>query len=116
MKFLCVSLILLQLTLCGAERVFVTGTLMCGDKPYKGALVKLIEKGKRHYRTTKRSLPKYGFIADPIKDDEMGKMTTGVDGKFSLDGTSSEIGNIEPVLKIYHDCDDTVLGKEVVSN
>lgn len=55
------------------------------------------------------------FILDPVKDDLMGKMTTGKDGTFFLDASSNEIGNIEPELKIYHDCDDTALGIPVVS-
>lgn len=44
----------------------------------------------------------------------MGEMTTGKDGTFYIDGTESEWGNIEPVLKIYHDCDDTKIGIPIV--
>lgn len=36
---------------------------------------------------------------------------TGGDGSFLLDGQTSEIGTIEPVLKAYHDCNDNLPGQ-----
>lgn len=39
----------------------------------------------------------------------MAHTRTNANGEFSLDGTESEIGNIDPWLKIYHDCIDRVI-------
>lgn len=41
----------------------------------------------------------------------MDSKTTGSDGSFVLDGQTSEIGTIEPVLKAYHDCNDNLPGQ-----
>ncbi|VDP08357.1 unnamed protein product [Soboliphyme baturini] len=43
---------------------------------------------------------------DLISDDVMDKGKTDKDGAFELDGSADEALKIDPVLKIYHDCDD----------
>lgn len=46
----------------------------------------------------------------------MGAMKTGKDGTFLLDGTTDESTDIDPVLKIYHNCNDKNKdGAEIVS-
>ncbi|VDP22275.1 unnamed protein product [Soboliphyme baturini] len=39
-------------------------------------------------------------------DEEMDRKKTDKYGEFLLDGTESEFTNIDPYLKIYHDCND----------
>uniref|UniRef100_A0A5S6QX10 Transthyretin-like family protein n=1 Tax=Trichuris muris TaxID=70415 RepID=A0A5S6QX10_TRIMR len=84
---LIVSLSMAQLAMGNLQRMVVKGKLMCGDKPAAGVDVKLVDK-------------------DVISDDVMDKKSTGANGEFLLDGTEDELTKIDPVLKIYHDCDD----------
>ncbi|KFD61784.1 hypothetical protein M514_26030 [Trichuris suis] len=46
------------------------------------------------------------LLSDVLSDDVMDKKTTSANGEFLLDGTEDETTKIDPVLKIYHDCDD----------
>ncbi|CDW53990.1 Mediator of RNA polymerase II transcription subun it 22 [Trichuris trichiura] len=62
---------------------------MCGDKPASGVKVKLATS-----------------FSDLISDDVMAEDHTPASGEFLLDGTEDEVTKIDPVLKIYHDCDD----------
>jgi len=39
-------------------------------------------------------------------DDLMGEKRTSSNGEFLIDGKTSEVGTIEPMLKIYHNCHD----------
>ncbi|XP_003375250.1 conserved hypothetical protein [Trichinella spiralis] len=39
-------------------------------------------------------------------DDVLDKKTTDKEGNFIVDGKTSEMTNIDPILKIYHDCVD----------
>ncbi|KHJ46010.1 Transthyretin-like family protein [Trichuris suis] len=85
--FIVLSLSLVCLSECSLQRVVVKGTLMCGDKPAANVDLKLVDK-------------------DVLSDDVMDKKTTSANGEFLLDGTEDETTKIDPVLKIYHDCDD----------
>uniref|UniRef100_A0A5S6R3D8 Transthyretin-like family protein n=1 Tax=Trichuris muris TaxID=70415 RepID=A0A5S6R3D8_TRIMR len=81
------SLSLICLSSCSLQRVIVKGTLMCGDKPASNVELKLVDK-------------------DIVSDDVMDKKTSSANGDFLLDGRHDETTKIDPVLKIYHDCDD----------
>uniref|UniRef100_A0A5S6QVQ0 Transthyretin-like family protein n=1 Tax=Trichuris muris TaxID=70415 RepID=A0A5S6QVQ0_TRIMR len=74
------------------QRVIATGELVCGNKPASGVKVKLID-------------------IDTGPDDVMDEKFTDSNGKFHLDGQTEEITSIDPVLKIYHDCNDGKPGK-----
>ncbi|GMR58890.1 hypothetical protein PMAYCL1PPCAC_29086 [Pristionchus mayeri] len=69
-------------------------------------------KGKLHcggtiLRNTK--VKTYDLDRNPgDADDLLDEGYTDRDGMFSLDGTTRELTDIEPVLYIYHDCDDGI--------
>ncbi|KRZ31707.1 Transthyretin-like protein 3, partial [Trichinella pseudospiralis] len=69
------------------QRVVAKGKLFCGAKPASGVKVKLID-------------------IDTGFDDVMDEKRTNANGEFHVDGQTSEITDIDPVLKIYHDCHD----------
>ncbi|CAI4230316.1 unnamed protein product [Auanema sp. JU1783] len=68
----------------------VEGVLMCGDNPAASVLVKLFEH-------------------DTLTPDElMDSAKSDSNGKFRLSGNADEIGEIEPKINIYHDCNDGI--------
>ncbi|CAG9534546.1 unnamed protein product [Cercopithifilaria johnstoni] len=69
----------------------VRGVLMCGDFPLAHTKVKLWDED-----------------ATDI-DDLLQEGTTDANGYFELSGYTSEITTIDPILKIYHDCDDGLM-------
>ncbi|VDN31635.1 unnamed protein product [Cylicostephanus goldi] len=44
----------------------------------------------------------------PDPDDELDAGYTGGDGAFHLEGGTAELTPIDPVFKVYHDCDDGI--------
>ncbi|VDO40284.1 unnamed protein product [Haemonchus placei] len=73
------------------QSVAVTGKLMCGNRPASGVKVKLWEEDD-----------------GPDPDDLLDQGYTSGQGTFNLKGTERELTTINPVFKVYHDCDDGV--------
>ncbi|KAK6044433.1 Transthyretin-like family protein [Cooperia oncophora] len=73
------------------QSVAVTGKLLCGSKAASGVKVKLWEEDD-----------------GPDPDDLLDEDKTANDGTFTLRGSESELLTIDPVFKIYHDCDDGI--------
>ncbi|VDO60768.1 unnamed protein product [Heligmosomoides polygyrus] len=71
------------------QAVGVRGRLMCGDVPAVGVKVKLWDEDD-----------------GPDPDDQLDEGYTDNNGNFRLQGTTRELTNIDPVFKVYHDCDD----------
>ncbi|KAK5971065.1 Precursor transthyretin like protein 1 [Trichostrongylus colubriformis] len=71
------------------QSVAITGKLMCGSKPASGVKVKLWEEDR-----------------GPDPDDLLDEDKTDSTGGFTLKGSESELMTIDPVFKVYHDCDD----------
>ncbi|KJH46780.1 Transthyretin-like family protein [Dictyocaulus viviparus] len=71
------------------QSVAVSGQLICGDRPAVGVKVKLFDDDD-----------------GPDPDDVLDEGYTDADGKFYLTGSERELTNIDPVFKVYHDCDD----------
>ncbi|KAL6741030.1 hypothetical protein Aduo_014327 [Ancylostoma duodenale] len=70
----------------------VKGRLLCGDKALRNAKVKL-----------------YDLDRNPgDSDDLLDEKYTDKNGEFAVTGTTRELTDIEPVLYIYHDCDDGI--------
>uniref|UniRef100_A0A914WH30 Transthyretin-like family protein n=1 Tax=Plectus sambesii TaxID=2011161 RepID=A0A914WH30_9BILA len=67
----------------------VRGRLMCGDKPAANVLVKLMDEDD-----------------GPDPDDTLDSVYTDSEGKFQLKGDTREMTNIDPEVRIYHDCLD----------
>jgi len=65
----------------------VKGKLMCGTQPASGVLVKLFDEDD-----------------GPDPDDLLDSGYTAADGSFALQGDTIELTNIDPEVRIYHDC------------
>ncbi|KAL7070647.1 hypothetical protein ACQ4LE_010155 [Meloidogyne hapla] len=74
------------------QAVAVKGILLCGNRPAGGVKVKLWDEDD-----------------GPDPDDVLDEAFTDGSGSFSLRGSTRELTNIDPVLKIYHDCDDGIM-------
>uniref|UniRef100_A0A915IGX5 Transthyretin-like family protein n=1 Tax=Romanomermis culicivorax TaxID=13658 RepID=A0A915IGX5_ROMCU len=80
-----ISLIFVGGTSAGLQKYAVKGRLMCGAVPATGD----------SYDTGR-------------PDDNLDEKTTDGQGNFYLAGQTSELGDIDPMLKIYHHCLDGV--------
>ena len=49
------------------------------------------------------------LIIGPDPDDLLDQGYTNANGEFLLKGDTVELTNIDPVLKVYHDCDDAIM-------
>uniref|UniRef100_A0A7E4VGY1 Transthyretin-like family protein n=1 Tax=Panagrellus redivivus TaxID=6233 RepID=A0A7E4VGY1_PANRE len=64
------------------------GTLTCNEVPAKGVLVRL-------------------YDADTFtEDDKMAETKTDAFGRFRLTGKAKEWSTINPILNVYHDCNN----------
>ncbi|KAL6741589.1 Transthyretin-like family protein [Ancylostoma duodenale] len=91
MKFL-ILLSLLGVTLAMRDQsIAVKGKLLCGTKPASNVRVKLWEED-----------------GGPDPDDELDAGYTDGSGMFQLSGGTAELTPIDPVFKVYHDCDDGI--------
>ncbi|KAK5971064.1 Precursor transthyretin like protein 1 [Trichostrongylus colubriformis] len=73
------------------QAVGVQGRLMCGSRPAVGVKVKLWDEDD-----------------GPDPDDVLDEGYTDTNGEFKLQGSERELTNIDPVFKVYHDCDDGI--------
>ncbi|KJH46777.1 Transthyretin-like family protein [Dictyocaulus viviparus] len=90
MTHLFYSLCLLPLCFAIREQsIAVKGRLLCGDQPARNVRVKLWEED-----------------SGPDPDDLLDQGYTDSNGEFELQGATVETTPIDPILKIYHDCND----------
>ncbi|KAK6046220.1 Transthyretin-like family protein [Cooperia oncophora] len=73
------------------QSVAIKGKLVCGPRPASGVSVKLWEEDD-----------------GPDPDDLLDQGYTAPDGTFILKGSERELTTIDPVFKVYHDCDDGI--------
>jgi len=73
----------------GMQRIIVRGRLLCGISPAADIKLKMFDED-------------IGF------DDLMDEKRTNGTGHFTMDGFTRENTNIDPLVKIYHDCDDAL--------
>uniref|UniRef100_A0A1I7ZC89 Transthyretin-like family protein n=1 Tax=Steinernema glaseri TaxID=37863 RepID=A0A1I7ZC89_9BILA len=91
---LVVALLLGLSSLSGAVRqqaYAVKGKLLCGTAPAGNVRIKLWEED-----------------SGPDPDDLLDQGYTKPDGTFELKGDTIEATDIDPVFKVYHDCDDGI--------
>uniref|UniRef100_A0A1I7ZBU1 Transthyretin-like family protein n=1 Tax=Steinernema glaseri TaxID=37863 RepID=A0A1I7ZBU1_9BILA len=80
------------------QAIAVKGRLVCGAKPANNVRIKLWEED-----------------SGPDPDDLLDQGYTDANGEFLLKGDTRELTNIDPVFKVYHDCDDGIMpGKRKV--
>ncbi|KAH7719959.1 Protein TTR-40 [Aphelenchoides avenae] len=72
------------------QGVAVKGRLMCGSSPLKSAKVKIVDMDPR-----------------PDLDDLLGETKTDDNGFFQVAGATKEETDIEVLIKVYHDCNDS---------
>ncbi|GMR31042.1 hypothetical protein PMAYCL1PPCAC_01237, partial [Pristionchus mayeri] len=90
---LLISSLAVSCTIWGHDQsVGARGTLMCGNQPLAGAMVKLWDKDR------------LGL------DDLLAETQSNPDGTFQITGTENEIGKIDPILKVYHECNNKYFG------
>ncbi|CAD5232096.1 unnamed protein product [Bursaphelenchus xylophilus] len=73
------------------QAVGCEGILLCGDKPATNVRVALWDEDD-----------------GPDPDDKLQETRTDSKGHFKLAGSTKELTNIDPVCKVYHDCDDAL--------
>ncbi|CAD5222594.1 unnamed protein product [Bursaphelenchus okinawaensis] len=83
-----VLLILFRAYNAGKQGVAVKGGLLCNGKPYPNAKIQIFDVDR---------LP---GDSDELLDQNI----SGSMGRFLLDGTTNEVTNIEPEIRIYHKC------------
>uniref|UniRef100_A0A7I4YSJ8 Transthyretin domain containing protein n=1 Tax=Haemonchus contortus TaxID=6289 RepID=A0A7I4YSJ8_HAECO len=74
------------------QSIAIRGKLMCGSKPATNVRVKLWEED-----------------SGPDPDDLLDQGYTDGNGEFHLQGGTAELTAIDPIFKVYHDCDDGIL-------
>ncbi|VDM72792.1 unnamed protein product [Strongylus vulgaris] len=123
---------LLLLTVVGValalrdQSIAVRGKLLCGSKPAANVRVKLWEEdsGNVHpkhsmwldvyekHQVVKISNFQRVFLLlsylGPDPDDLLDQGYTDANGEFQLSGGTAELTPIDPVFKVYHDCDDGI--------
>lgn len=91
---LCLAALVALLAVTQAMRqqaIAVKGRLKCGDSPARSVRVKLFDEDD-----------------GPDPDDLLDQGYTDANGEFKLEGSTVETTNIDPVFKVYHDCDDGI--------
>ncbi|KAL3985185.1 Transthyretin-like family protein [Acanthocheilonema viteae] len=73
------------------QAVAVKGKLLCGNAAARNVRVKLWDED-----------------SGPDPDDLLAQGYTDEQGMFMLKGDTAELTNIDPVFKVYHDCDDNL--------
>ncbi|CAJ0929504.1 unnamed protein product, partial [Mesorhabditis belari] len=73
------------------QSIAIKGKLLCGSKPAANVRVKLWEED-----------------SGPDPDDLLAQGYTDSNGQFHLEGGEAELTAIDPVFKVYHDCDDGI--------
>ncbi|KAF8385643.1 hypothetical protein PRIPAC_74785 [Pristionchus pacificus] len=89
LRILCLLLLAVSTRAMRLQAAGVEGQLMCGMKPASGVHVKLWEED-----------------SGPDPDDVLDEGYTDANGRFSLQGSERELTPIDPIFKVYHDCDD----------
>ncbi|VDN22903.1 unnamed protein product [Gongylonema pulchrum] len=64
--------------------------MYCGDRPLRNTRVRIYDVDR----------------VPGDSDDLLDERFTDANGEFRLDGTTRELTTIEPVLVVYHDCED----------
>lgn len=78
---------------------------------HKNEFVVVVKKGGLEQKIFLRRI-----ISDPgDSDDLLDEKYTDKNGEFALTGTTRELTDIEPVLYIYHDCDDGIRVRSTIS-
>ncbi|EFO18233.1 TTR-45 protein [Loa loa] len=91
----CLLLVILSIatfsTAVRQQAVAIKGKLLCGSAPARNVRVKLWDED-----------------SGPDPDDLIAQGYTDEQGMFMLEGDTAELTTIDPVFKVYHDCNDSL--------
>ncbi|KAK6035746.1 Transthyretin-like family protein [Cooperia oncophora] len=103
------------------QSIAVRGKLICGSKPASNVRVKLWEEdsGTGFHVHSFGPISKDYYLnyiitveaansKGPDPDDLLDQGYTDANGEFHLQGGTAELTPIDPVFKVYHDCDDGI--------
>ncbi|XGW02144.1 hypothetical protein V3C99_014302 [Haemonchus contortus] len=96
------AVLLLVSSLAWADRdqsIAVVGRLVCGTEPAANVKVMLVDEDIE-----------LALIAWIDPNDVLAEGFSDSNGVFQLEGTTDELTAIEPVLEIYHNCNDGIRG------
>ncbi|VDN04055.1 unnamed protein product [Thelazia callipaeda] len=95
----------------------VRGIFLCGQRPEVGARVKLFEHDYNFANVYKQPNNINAYIAEYLNcnkqtldisvanhEDLLNETYTDQDGRFFVHGTTIEVEQIKPILKVYHKC------------
>ncbi|EFO18555.1 hypothetical protein LOAG_09942, partial [Loa loa] len=81
------------------QSIAIRGKFICGQEPINGIRVKLFEN----------NLNSQSIIIDEHmlainSDNILNETCTDQNGQFFINGTTVKVGQIQPILKVYHNC------------
>jgi len=89
------------------QGVAVKGRLLCGGRPLSEAKVAIYDVDRSELLMSQTTY--MCGCSDPgDADDLLDAATTTSSGQFHVDGTTRELTNIEPELRVLHDCNDDI--------
>lgn len=91
------------------QEVRVRGKLMCGAEPAANTQLKLVDEDRGPNPDDFLDQGAPFFLPQGRARREGGPGYTNEMGEFELSGEESETTSIDPVLKVYTDCDDGIL-------
>ncbi|KAL3995536.1 Transthyretin-like family protein [Acanthocheilonema viteae] len=82
----------------------VRGKFICGQKPAVGVRVKLFEYDFNPLNAYSQSILTNEYMLATNQDDVLNETYTDQNGQFFIHGTTVEVSQIQPILKVYHKC------------
>ncbi|VDM91693.1 unnamed protein product [Litomosoides sigmodontis] len=82
----------------------VRGKFICGEKPAVGVRIKLFEDDFNPLNGYSQPVSANEYMTALNPDDVLNQTYTDEDGQFFVHGTTVEVTQIQPILKVYHTC------------
>uniref|UniRef100_A0A915Q266 Transthyretin-like family protein n=1 Tax=Setaria digitata TaxID=48799 RepID=A0A915Q266_9BILA len=86
------------------QSVAVRGKFICGTRSAIGVRVKLFEHDLNIANAYSQPIQNDEYMLAINHDDVLNETYTDQDGNFFVHGTTVEVNQIQPILKVYHNC------------